>query len=316
MGSGLLRAAGFNGWGGGLRFPCAETAGATITGPLTQVPSGATSGTGWTWQSAQNQIKITTAGANVSGLAVAGGCLIQANNVTVSNCTFTAAVSVGSTSSGTVLSNLQVTNSGASAAGITLGSTTTNSTVTRCTISGTDASGGRLSYGVQDSSNDANTVVTYCNIWWCRIFGSAAAGTWASNYMHDSGFQLNDHNDGIDCEGTNGHSLLVQGNTILVPLSQTSPLHMSSTFSAVTNATVTGNLLAGGDYCIYAGNTGSLAASSQGVVVAGNWFSTMFFSTGGFFGAGTAYSATATGNAWSNNRWLDGPSAGQLIAHP
>jgi hypothetical protein len=209
-----------------------------------------------------------------------------------------------------------VTNSGASASGISLGSATAGNTVTNCTVSGTDAAAGRLNIGIADNSTDGATVVTYCNVWWCRISGSAGSGTWAANFFHDSGFQAGDHTDGIDVEGTGGHSLAVTGNTLLVPLNQTSPLHMNSFGTAITNVTVAGNLFAGGDYCIYAGNTGPLASSSQGVVVQNNWFSVMFFSTGGFFGSGTAYSATATGNAWTNNRWLDGPNAGQLIPHP
>lgn len=318
MRAALLRAAGAGGWGGGLRFPCAETTGANVTGPLTAVPGTATSGTGWTWVGgASNEVKITTANANVSGLDVAGGLLIQANGVTVSNCKFAGNCAVGGTSAGTTLSNIQVTHKGSTAAGITLQSGTSATRITRCTVSGQDPGIGRLSYCIQDSSSDPSTLVEYCNLSWARIFGSAVAGTWRGCYMHDAGFVGGDHTDGIDVEGTAGHSLAITGNTILVALSQTAPIHMNPSLSAITNVTVSGNLLAGGGFCIYCANTGqNFSSTSQGIAVTDNWFSTMYYALGGLFGAGTQYSTTATGNAWTGNRWLDGASAGQAIPHP
>ena len=313
----LIRAAGTGGWGGGLRFPCAETTGATITGTRTTVPVPATSGTGWTWNVGSSLVKIQTDNAVVSGLDVAGGLLVQANGVTVSNCTFTGNCTVGGTSAGTTLSNLRVTNSGSSAACITIASGTSGTKVSRCTLSGVDPGIGRVAYGVQDSSNDPDTLVEYCDICWWRVGGQAIAGTWRYNYIHDAGFLTTDHTDGIDVEGTAGHPLLIAGQHDPRPARpDRPPCTRTPRRSAITDMTASGNLFAGGGYAVYGGNSGSFAGTSQGIQFTGNWFSTMYYASGGVFGAGTAWNNTATGNAWSGNKWLDGASAGQTIPHP
>ena len=97
---------------------------------------------------------------------------------------------------------------------------------------------------------------------------------------------------------------------MLNPLSQTACiyLHPPNTF---TNCTVTGNLLAGGDYPLYLGGS-----ASTGIVVTDNVVSTVYFPTGGYYGP--VYTSSppvwgSSGNVWSGNTWLDGPNAGQSL---
>lgn len=54
---------------------------------LTAVPGQATSGTGWHWDSANNSIRIDTAGVTLTGLDIAGGVVNQINTGTPFNAT-------------------------------------------------------------------------------------------------------------------------------------------------------------------------------------------------------------------------------------
>ena len=77
---------------------------------------------------------------------------------------------------------------------------------------------------------------------------------------------------------------------------------------AFTNCTITGNLLAGGDYPLYLGGS-----ASTGILVENNVVSTVYFPTGGYYGP--VYTSSppvwgSSGNVWSGNTWLDGPNAG------
>jgi hypothetical protein len=295
-------------------FPDASDTGWTeVAGPRTAVPSGATFGSGWTWTG--TEVKITTANANVSNLDIAGGLLIQANGVTVSNCTIAGNATVGGTSAGTILNNNLVTNSGQSAACVTIAAGTTNTTVSNCTLTGVNATTGRVAYGVQDTSGNNGTLVESCQMIFCRVGGNAGGGQWLSNFIHNMGFVTGDHVDGIDVEGTNGGPLLIQGNSIQVNQNQTAALHMNTITGGTpnTNMTFNNNLVAGGDYSVYGGNSGPLASSCNNLVFTNNWFSTVFYPAGGSDGPATAFSATATGNVWSNNKWYDGLKTGQIV---
>jgi hypothetical protein len=73
-------------------------------------------------------------------------------------------------------------------------------------------------------------------------------------------------------------------------------------------------LLAGGDYPLYCGGSGS-----TGIVVANNVFSTVspYYANSGYYDpvyTGTPPAWGSSGNTWSNNTWYDGPNAGQTVA--
>jgi hypothetical protein len=69
----------------------------------------------------------------------------------------------------------------------------------------------------------------------------------------------------------------------------------------VANKTVENNFLAGGSYTIYGGD--ALGNPTSKVVIKGNRFGQLYYKTGGQYGPGAYFSATATGNVWSGNTW-------------
>lgn len=319
MASALL-AAGISGWQGGNRFPDATNTGATL-GTLTPVSSG--SGTNYSFSGS-----TMTLTGSVSNFAITGAVKIATNNVTISGCSISNGLSVigssGTHITGTTISNCAITSPGGGSSEVVELNYSGSTTIKDCTISGTDSGPGRASYGIDDNQGvDAPTVLR-CNIYYCRIYVSVQAGLCQDNYMHDSGYIWGDHTDGIDFEGSIAPMSILH-NTILVPFTQTSPIHMNSTFATVTGVTVDSNLLAGGGYAIYCGNGGSFLSANplpppENMVITNNAFSTMYFDKGGLFGTGADYNSGGTGNVWSGNYWYDGNVlghvAGDNILHP
>jgi hypothetical protein len=130
--------------------------------------------------------------------------------------------------------------------------------------------------------------------------------TLVDSYIHDLASFAGAHNDGI--EATNAVNIRIVHNTILNAESQTSALMLSEYGSkADTNVLIQGNLFAGGGYTIY----GGAPDTAQGHEVVDNVFSTRYFSRSGSYGP--VFYWRSTGNTWSNNRWADGPNAGQLV---
>jgi hypothetical protein len=123
-----------------------------------------------------------------------------------------------------------------------------------------------------------------------------------------------DHSEHIYAGATGGCSnITISGNTLLNPLSQTACVYLHPTYN-FTSCAVTGNLMAGGDYCIYAGGSGS-----TGIVMQNNVFSTVspYYANSGFFDplyTGTPPVWGSSGNIWAGNTWYDGALAGQTIA--
>ena len=150
--------------------------------------------------------------------------------------------------------------------------------------------------------------------------GTVAGVTITGNYMHDIVLYTGDHSEHIYGGSTSagGNNITVSGNTLLNPLNQTACVYLNNV-NPFTNCTVTGNLMAGGGYCVYAGN-----AASTGIVVTNNVVSTVYFAPGGAGGGlgggyfGPVYTSSppvwgSSGNVWSGNSWYDGPNAGATI---
>jgi hypothetical protein len=66
-------------------YPDATNTGVPAGTTLTNVPSQATSGTGWTWDANNYAVKVTTAGVTISGLNVTGSISVSVTNVTIKN---------------------------------------------------------------------------------------------------------------------------------------------------------------------------------------------------------------------------------------
>src|SRR5207248_187809 len=245
---------------------------------LTSVPSQATKGQGWYWDT-RGFVEVSVNGETVSGLSVSGGIDVSASNATVTG--------------------NAVTNSGASSFGISLRHVT-NVTVSNNTIRGTNATSGRLMVGVKDVYGDsAGTYVEANNIYWAATGVQLSAGTIDGNYIHDMGYLAGDHVNGTTSNGGTTQ-MTISHNTILNNMSQTDAVSLFQDNGPQANRTITGNLLAGGSYAVYAGSkTGSPATNIQ---ISGNVFSPAFYAKSGLYGP-VAYYTSGNGNTWSANTW-------------
>jgi hypothetical protein len=272
-------------------FPGATTTGVPAGTVLTQVPGQATRGPGWAWNTA-GYVTVTTPGATITGLAIAGNLDIAASNVTVQN--------------------VQVTNTGASSYGISLRHTA-GVTITHTTISGANATTGRLMVGVKDVYGDATgTTVTADNIYDTATGVQMSAGLIQDSYIHDMGYLPGDHVNGTTSNGGNTNQLTIAHNTIFNNLNQTDAVSLFQDNGPQANKTITGNLLAGGGYTIYGGSKPGAPPTSN-IHITNNVIATTYFPKGGQYGP-VAYYNSGNGNTWTGNTY-DTPT-GPTIPSP
>ncbi|MFI6497329.1 DUF4082 domain-containing protein [Nonomuraea typhae] len=141
----------------------------------------------------------------------------------------------------------------------------------------------------------------------------AKSGIIEDNYIHDMWQAApGDHTDGIQTNGNKGENeLVIRHNTIINPENQTSAIILSPVFGPIHDVVVSGNLLAGGGYCIYGGAKHiEHPYSPYNVVIKNNVFSTRVFSKCGFYGPMAHFDTKAEGNEWSGNRWENGGTVG------
>jgi hypothetical protein len=263
-------------------YPDATNTGVQPGTALTAVPARKTSGPGWTWNASWGTLEVTGTGAVLSGLSVAGNIDVEASNVT--------------------LDNLQVTSTGSSW-GVGL-MNASGVLVEHCSISSPAASGpGRLQSGVKDVYGNAEgTIVKDDNIWHAEDGVQLSAGLIEGTYIHDLAYSDGDHTDGIDSNAGDPHGLTITGNTILNPLDQTDDIALFENFGPQEDVTITGNLMAGGDYSIYAGYNPGKAVPTN-IKISGNRFARTYFPDSGQYGP-VAYAAIGVnGNTWTNNIW-------------
>jgi hypothetical protein len=114
--------------------------------------------------------------------------------------------------------------------------------------------------------------------------------------------------------------MLIRNNTVLNGNGQTSciALFQDQAPPAIANKAINNNLLAGGGYCIYGGQSGAQYAGlpTSNIVVTDNVISTLYYADGGAFGPVIYYAPGNSGNEWSGNVWYDGPNEGIAIPAP
>jgi Right handed beta helix region len=249
---------------------------------LTAVPGTRTSGPGWSWNASWGTLEVTGTGAVLSNLSVAGNIDVEASHVT--------------------LDNLQVTSTGSSW-GIGL-MNANNVLVEHCSISSPAASGpGRLQSGVKDVyGNTEGTVITDDNIWHAEDGVQLSAGLIQGTYIHDLAYNPGDHTDGIDSNAGDPKGFTITGNTILNPLDQTDDIALFENFGPQENVTITGNLMAGGDYSIYAGYNPGKAIPAN-IKITGNRFARTYYPNSGQYGPVADAAPGVNGNTWTANIW-------------
>jgi nitrous oxidase accessory protein NosD len=271
-------------------FPSAASTGPVKGTVLRAVPGQVSSGPGWSYNSASQQVNVTGAGAVLSGLSIPYTVNVTAANVT--------------------LSNDQITTNGYY--GVSLRHAP-GATISNTVISGTDGSTGEVGSAIIDIYADSTgLVIKNDNISWFRTGIQVTTGTITGNYIHDPGYIAGDHTNGILDVGTT-QPLSITGNTILDPLNQTDAISLDATLDsqAIANKAIRGNLLGGGSYPIYAGNTRNATVSN--ITVTGNTFSQAYYAKSGLYGPAAYYSAAASGDTWSANTW---DSTGQTVPSP
>jgi hypothetical protein len=260
-------------------YPDATNTGVPAGTKLLTVPGQVSSGPGWYYDS-RGWVEVDGNGADLSGLYIPMNLDITASNVTIND--------------------VQVVTSGASSFGISLRHTA-NVTIENSTISGVNATTGRVANAIDDIYGDSTgMVIKGNNISDWRTAVQVSAGLVAGNYIHSPGYIAGDHVNGIYDTGS-AQPLTISGNTIFNSMNQTDDITLEASASGqtVANKTITGNLLAGGGYSIYGGD--SLGNATSDIVVTGNRFSTLYYPNSGAFGPVAYYDATGPGNTWTGN---------------
>jgi hypothetical protein len=201
------------------------------------------------------------------------------------------------TASGVTIRNSQIVTAGSFAVSLRH---TRNVTITHSTISGANATTGRAGVDITDVYGDsAGMTITGNNISRFKTAIQVTTGLIAGNYIHDPGYVAGDHTNGIFDTGST-QPLSITGNTILNNRDQTDAISLddSTPNSPMANKTVTGNLLSGGSYTIYGGN--SLGNTSTNMHIDNNRFSQAYFPRSGQSGPVAYYNTSAT-NTWTGN---------------
>jgi len=271
-------------------------------------PGEVSSGPGWSY--ADGRVAITGAGTVFRGFRLDGfGIAVLANNVTIENCIVCAG---GQAITGVSIEN-DANNNGAPITAFTM---------RNCTVSGIDGNMRRAAACVKDIYGSATGVLIQgCNLYWAATGIQAYAGQLLDNYVHDlvCNVAYGDHANGIVVRGGTA-PMLIRNNTVLNGNGQTSCIALFQDHAppAIANKTISNNLLAGGGYCFYGGQSGAQYAGrpASNIVVTGNVFSTVYYADGGAFGPVIYYAHGNAGNEWSGNVWHDGPNEGIAIPAP
>jgi hypothetical protein len=262
----------------GCGFPSATNTGVPAGVKLKAVPGQVSNGPGWAYSAATHQVDVTGKGAVLSGLAIACAVSISASDVTITDDKVVTSGTYGITTQHTA-----------------------DVTIENSTVSGLNKTSGRVDYAIDDLYSDSTgLVIRDNNVAEWRIGVNVAGGQVTGNYIHDPGYISGDHTDGLyDNGGT--LPLTVKDNTILDRLSEVDAIFLASLpDQAISDKTIADNLLAGGDYVIYAGGK---AGSSSNIVISNNRFSQLYYPMSGQFGAAIDFDRNGQGNTWSGNIW-------------
>jgi len=129
----------------------------------------------------------------------------------------------------------------------------------------------------------------------------ADAGLIYGNYIHS---EMPGTGKVAGVESNSGTSpLVIEHNTIGVGASRAYAFGLFPGHNPQANRYIDGNLLAGGSYVIYGGD--SAAEPSSNIQVTGNRFSRAFYPRGGYYGPVAHYRSGGPKNAWYASFWDD-----------
>ncbi|MGH3188257.1 MAG: hypothetical protein ACRDPY_11810 [Streptosporangiaceae bacterium] len=261
-------------------FPDGTNTGVPSGTALQSVPGQVSSGPGWYYNPAGDDVIVDVNGTVLSGLYILCNLMINASNVTVQD--------------------VRVVTGGDF--GISLAHTT-GVTIEDSTVSGQNLTTGRVGYAIDDVYGDSTgIVIKNNNISRFKTGVQISTGLIAGNYIHDPGYIQGDHTNGIFVDGTT-EPMTIYGNTIFNDLGQTDDISLDASRSGqdVANKFVVGNLLAGGAYCIYGGDARNDRTSN--IVIEDNEFGRLYYPDGGQYGPAAYVNLQQAGNVWSGNVW-------------
>ena len=259
-------------------YPDATNTGVPAGTVLRNVPGQVSSGPGWRYV-ASGYVEVSGNGAVLSGLNIACNLDITASNVLIRNSVIAA--------SGYFAISLRHT---------------TGVTISNSAVGGSNATSGRAGVAISDIYGDSTgMIITGDNITNFKTAVQVSTGKISGNYIHSPGYVTGDHTNGIFDTGTT-QPLAITGNTIENSFGQTDAISLdaSQTGQVMANKTVTGNLLAGGSYTIYGGN--SLGNTSSHMLIQNNRLGQAYYPRSGQYGP-AAYFITSATNLWSGNIW-------------
>ena len=269
----------------------------TNTGPIKgtvfkRVPQDVSSGEGWAWEADRARLRITGPGVTVDGIEVRGQVVIDAPNVTLRNskvlaCNVDAIVAVraGRPDDGYDADGARVENN----------------------LLGCDGPiDQRSDRGVSDVYGEARRLIVRENNIWNVSNGVTVEreGLVQGNFVHDLGHKPGDHHSGLSNHG-GATEVVFDLNTVL--LSQegfSGPIVVYSDFAPARNITISRNLVSGGSYCFYGGESGGFAPAAGSIRIINNRFSTIYGQKGncGIYGQIAAF-APSSRDDWSGNVW-------------
>jgi hypothetical protein len=217
----------------------------------------------------------------------------------IQNITLTCGINV--TSANVVIRNVKISMSSIDSFAIIVRSGA-SATIDHSEISGLDQMNNSLEYAV-DSQTMSPVVISHSNFYNCSDCVQGENVTLTSSYIHQMASPSGAHTDGFQCNSSCG--VTITGNTILNQWGQTSAIALFADFGTPRNSTISGNLLAGGDYSINGGGD-----NATGNVVSNNRFSRTFFSTSGQYGIADYFNTS--NNKWTGNIWDDTGLAASL----
>jgi Right handed beta helix region len=272
-------------------FPDGTDTGVPSGTALRSVPSQVSSGPGWHYNAADGDVVVDVNRTVLSGLYIPYDLVIDASDVTVRDVKVMAGGYFG----------------------ISLRHTK-DVTIEDSTISGQNLTSGRVGAAIDDIYGDSTGIVIKDNnISEFRTGVQVSSGLIADNYIHDPGYIHGDHTNGIYVGGTT-RPLMIYGNTIFNNLGETDDINLdaSSSKQEVANKSVVDNLLAGGDYSIYGGD--SRHDHTSNIVIKDNEFGQLYYPKGGQYGPAAYVNLRQAGNVWSGNVWSGISRAGHAAA--
>lgn len=276
-------------------YPDASNTGPTTTTGLVQVPGQRTSGPGWSWNSTYSSVFVTGAGAVLEGLDIAGAVVIDAPDVTLRDSRI---ASCGGGDDSDVVAIRYRPSAGYNGA---------NASIMRNDIVGTPPGCDRRARsGVRDVFGAAPSVLVDGN----DISGTGNGitieyeGLVVNNWVHDLGHVAGDHHSGISNHG-GAAQVSIRHNTVLLH-GMESPggggvsgaLTIYSDFGHAQNVTLEDNLISGGSYVVYGGESGdSYTTPATNIKILNN----RFVCGDWLYGPLAAFSSSSSGNELSGN---------------